>query len=1238
MSDLKGEIKMKKIILFFLILCVTLSSVAASAYEIKYFEPVKNSLLKLPEPVRMKIENGNLLLEAENMEYGKNGKVYEDPNASGKLCIGTAGASFQPDVNQIKDVTMKFSVEVPALEKGLYNIWAYIRNTDSYFHRWTGNTSFKEMWFSIKNSSKYSWVKLASPSITTDVFEYEIKYRDTAFRIDKFIITNDTNFKPVNADDLPNAMLGLATETLYPLPPKTPPANKHPRLLATSEIIPELKENIKHPVLAPVYEQVKIRGMQDMDCHMPDKGNSNNFSMTHLFNIQCRAYLYLIGEVDKAHAKQTVQHMLDMYETLVWDTSVGDITRSIGSTLAASGIVYDWCYDVLTEEQKAMFIAYMKRTANLMEIGYPTTTTEIFAGHGGEGEVFYFQLAAGIAIYDEDPEMYNLAAGMMFEHMFDSREYFMTSGNHPAGSAYGAVRYAWEELCQVIFDRMGYPDIMSSQIDKTPMRWIHDRLPSGFWSEDGDSFLLFSKEFGPYYNSNDYPMMLYGAYFGNPYLRGEYMRQLSIKNYSPGAAIYDNGIHTLLLLDPKDGYIYPDDNGKELPLTHTTTYPLTSMFMRTSWAAGKESDTAVVFMNGQEKLVGDHDHDHSDIGNFQIYYKGTLAGHGGTYQGKEGGWGTTHYWSYYRRTISKNCLTVFDPDEPIMRKNKVQNYANDGGQLIEQDTSSLEQFLSHKDHAATEGVYVGPNSETPEFSYLKTNLTDAYSDKVAGYTRSMVALNLFNNDYPLAFICYDNVASSNKTFKKTWNLQTVQEPEINGAQTVVKRDDYDYSGKLVVNTMLPKDAVIEKVGGMGFESYVNGVNYPNDDTGSNDNEQCDWRLEISPKNPARDDLFLNAMYVTDSDKNLPELPMHQEDDGMFVGVTVMDRTVLFSKVRRVQSSGFTFNVRNNGYDTMSVLITDVASGKWNISGNGINIVCEVKDGENALYAKLAPGTYTVSKTSDSNIITQFAYPRNENIDRVGDVLIFDVSARNFAYTVEPTILKDGNPYLSEADYVSKGVSITKTGNSYILKNFNYEAVITPGSINAVFNGLPMTLTSAPFIHSNGLLYINPLDMSKILGYTVSYDDRVRMVKISKKASADAFGDKVNIDKIAEPVTYYASSNDGNDPGNLFDYSYKTRWSAEGTSEYLVMDFGKEIHIDKLMMSFLEGNKRITKFEILVSNDGVNYTEAYRGQSGGLTTELEEFPVNASGRYVKLSCHGNTLNNWNSISELITLVK
>ena len=83
-----------------------------------------------------------------------------------------------------------------------------------------------------------------------------------------------------------------------------------------------------------------------------------------------------------------------------------------------------------------------------------------------------------------------------------------------------------------------------------------------------------------------------------------------------------------------------------------------------------------------------------------------------------------------------------------------------------------------QDFARTDGFYVGPNEKTPEFSNVKTDLTNAYSEKVKDYDRYMVFMNLDNEDYPAAMVVFDKVESSNKTFKKKWLLHSIEEPEV----------------------------------------------------------------------------------------------------------------------------------------------------------------------------------------------------------------------------------------------------------------------------------------------------------------------------------------------------------------------------------------------------------------------------------------------------------------------------
>ncbi len=1047
------------------------------------------------------VKNGSFMIEAEELEYSQDVTIISEPDASGGLALKSTAAAFAPNHEDVENVAMSLNIEVPAMEEGQYSLWMRVKCTSSanysFWAKYTGYGDYKARY--IKINPDYQWVNVASGFYSGNTFEYKIKHRDPGFKIDKFVFTRDPDFNPMNINDIPNPVApGLADpESLYEAPPVFPPENTHPRLLVTKDLIPELKKNASHPALEPIYKEAKRRANLEMNCKLPDKNGENNINLYLVFDIECRAYMYLLGEVDKNHAKQTVEYVKDLLSTVTWDRSVGDITRSMGTLIAASAIVYDWCYDVLTEEDKQEIIGGIKRTAGQMEIGYPPKTYEIFAGHGGEGEVLYYQLASAIAVYDEDPDMYNYVAGLLFEHMFDSRKLFTQTGSHPAGSAYGAVRLAWEQLSSIVFDRMGYPGVMGEYMDKTSMRWIYDRLPNGYWFEDGDSWISITKSQGPVYDYNAYPTMLYGAYHNdNKYLRGEYLRELSLKGYAGGTDIYNNAVLTLVTLNPSKGYIYPDDEGKELPLSYFTSYPLTQGFMRTSWKEGIDSETAVVFMNGQEKLVGDHDHEHSDIGNFQIYYKGVLTGHGGTYAGVNGGWGAEHNYNYYRRTISQNCLTVFDPNEVFSHQFRPDYvFSNDGGQKIEKDTNFLPQFLSHPDEAKTEGKYAGPNKETPEFTYLKTDLTNAYSEKIKGYTRSMVAMNLFNNDYPLAFICYDNVTSSDKDFKKTWNLQSIHEPEIEGNQTVIKRKEYGYSGQLVVNTYLPKDdnLTISTVGGEGFESYVNGVNYPNPDKEGYDHEQCNWRVEISPKTASEDDLFLNAMYVTDTNKNLPELPMFMEETEKFVGVTVMDRVVLFAKTRDAVADGFDLCVRDNGYDTMCVLITDLQEGNWKISSGNTNLVVKVDSEENALYARLSPGEYSVTK-ADGEPPHEISYPRDERVERVGDVYVYDGTRRLFEYTKNPTVLKDSVPYLSKEDMEKNGMTVQKDGNEITVSGKGHTFVLTINSTLCTKNGTTVTIQGAPF-EENGILYLPATDLSELFKRKFTYDSLARVIKL-----------------------------------------------------------------------------------------------------------------------------------------------
>ena len=143
---------------------------------------------------------------------------------------------------------------------------------------------------------------------------------------------------------------------------------------------------------------------------------------------------------------------------------------------------------------------------------------------------------------------------------------------------------------------------------------------------------------------------------------------------------------------------------------------------------------------------------------------------------------------------------------------------------------SFEQLLS-KDYTTGKALAhgFGPDACKPDYSYLKGDITQAYTDKVKEANRSFVFLNLHAAEVPAALIVFDKVVSSDPTFKKFWLLHSIEEPTIEGNRFIVRRTKNGDTGMLQNHVLLPEagNAQIEKVGGKGKEFWVFGTNYPN---------------------------------------------------------------------------------------------------------------------------------------------------------------------------------------------------------------------------------------------------------------------------------------------------------------------------------------------------------------------------------------------------------------------------
>ena len=1221
---------MKKILA--LICAFALLFTYADALKISFDTKIPNPLVFLPSSGLPQITDGTADIQAEDCAISKNATIIDEETASGKMAVKFTPPSSASTVEHA-EATPTILAEFMVTKSGSYAVWARIKaetaGSDSVY--WAANNDNYNVKY-LSAAPGWQWLCFTTLVVDEGKAFFGFKYREKNFVIDRFVITSDTSFSPEGADDMPKPNSELnenVSQVRFPEPP-VKPISGHPRVFLTPEYVQKLKTYIKSDEISPAWNSVLLQAQKDIESVLPSNV-LGNYDADIVNSIMCKALVYALGEKNEAEAKEIINHAKNVLTTVSF-AQILDVTRQMGMVMTMGAIVYDWCYDYMTESDKKLFISRFKVICSMQEVGYPPAEDIVATGsHMGEYGIHRDMLSCGIACYDEDKEMYELAAGVIYSRFLPSRKLFNLSSSHPAGSAYGPYRLSCELYAELLIQRMGYDSIYGEAAENVIRRYIYSRRPDGLILKDGDDFAFSSRSKVTQYNYNDYQaLIIMNALYDDHVVRGQFMKELATQGYTKDA------FWLVVCADPDKDFSYTDN----LPLAMKTQYPLSSIIHRTSWQPGLNSSAAIAHFQGYERNIGDHMH--LDSGSFQIYYKGALAIDAGNYQGTGGGWGSQHYFNYSKRTISHNLITVYDPDEVFQYYGKTYNtiptpYANDGGQRMREVSTAqdYETMMSEDNHYAdTLASYIGSNEKTPAFSYLKTNLKPAYSDKVSEYTRSMVFMDLFNEDYPAAFVVFDNITSSNKSFDKKWLLHSIEEPDIKGNTTVISRTEDGYDGKLVNKTFLPAQFKIEKIGGEGKEAMVSGVNYPNTDKGSANSEQGKWRIELSPKAESLNDTFLNAMYVTDHSKNLPELEITKLDIGKFVGISVKDRMVLFAKDAQLNNSNIAVTVSNNENDRVKCLIADMKEGIWNISGNGVSFNVESKKGENVIYFEAADGSYLITPASGTS---QSFSDVQESKEKSGDFIIFNQATGCFVRNKLPNKLIDNIPYIPVKSVFEEMGAKTQWDSSLgcaIVTKSNQKIELYPGQNFYEMNGEKIALDGTIFTE-NGVMYAPAEGFKSFFKYKMNYDATARIFNVNITVIPQEIAFLVDVDNdVINPVKITASGNDGNLEEGANDYSFDTRWSSQGDNEWIEYDLGKTQDISKILLSFYNGHKRSTSFEILVSDDAISYTSVLSAKSSGTSDRPEMWTVNTKARFVRVLCHGNNLNKWNSISEFV----
>ena len=722
----------------------------------------------------------------------------------------------------------------------------------------------------------------------------------------------------------------------------------------------------------------------------------NNTSLVSA--IEANALMYAMDKTTYAAQGARAKELTVAYATSFAANLGKNYSRQSNAIMIAFGKAYDWCYDLFSEAELTTIRNKIYAIARDTETGFPANGTPLatalltygqdaVSGHGREEGLLYAQLLCGIAMYDEDtnvPKMFDAAYARIITDYVPAGAAFFESATNMQGAGY-AMRVEYDMIAIKILEAIGQPNPYNTtnMAEYFKRMLVFNRRPDGPVMTEGDDYWKYTYGRNWYWHYDRIYVAMMASITDDPIIQEEANRTL-ISFGDVSEAILD-----YLIRDKNAGNGRTDKYGAstttELPLTAYWGGYFPSMTARTGWYNTRTIDpapgVAIATMRMQQFNVGNHQH--QDVGSFQLYYNGMLAMDSGSYDGYD----TLHDFNYHKRSIAHNTVTVFDPAEKFLYYST--EYSNDGGQRFPynlREMRTIDQMVDPANGLEISkvlgyGFGGGSNPDkAPIYSYLSGDLDKAYSSKVSAYKRSMVFLNLeaagvTGGDVPAAFLVYDTLASSNADFRKAWLLHSEEEPDIAGSRTTIERNTreavtgsspqpaIEYDGKLVNDTLLPDAPVITKIGGAGKEFMVNGVNYPA--TGSNGPKPANsdtygqWRIEVSPPAAAKSDEFLNVMQMMDLDGTPLATTKLTPNSGELVGANVANIDVYFGKATAAVSHAVSVTASAGA---SHLLITGLAQGEWTIGGSGSGTK-QVTEEAGTLYMTVTPGeTYTISPT------------------------------------------------------------------------------------------------------------------------------------------------------------------------------------------------------------------------------------------------------------------------------------
>ncbi len=625
----------------------------------------------------------------------------------------------------------------------------------------------------------------------------------------------------------------------------------------------------------------------------------------------------------------------------------------------AGDILLDWCYDNLPgslRDQLSLSLYKMNRefmntyilsSAGNSYVSSHNTWNTIFCNQN----TLTLYNASGLTASQKDTVMqwYQTVYDKLINRFIPCWAYYR---DDDGGWNWGAAYAMWSLVDQFqLFENMR---VGTDKNFYTDLPWVQNSINQYvYFMQPNNKTIHFGD--GETGLSGDRVMYLHARIFNDP-------RSLWLSQYWSQPAYTPNTNHKFAKLLYKD-FTMATVSMPNSPLNWWTDKVGLSV-SRSSW---KTDATMITFVNSPSKRAA---HEHRDNNSFTVFKNAPLlidAGYYDTYGG-------THYLNYYQRSIAHNTICVFDSTE--IYSNFGQAASNDGGQI---ESNALMNYNDIFQPVNQRGQWIKYASGT-SYEYNIADAQRSYdSTKLDFFRRRVLYVK------PNRVIVLDHVHLKNRSTKQRdikWVAHFVNKPTVNGSIINTKVSGHietfngkDYlasnkNGKIAIRTLLPSNAATTRIGGSGYEYWVNGVNYPplsNPDTSFY--SPGSWRIEVKPTTITDTMVFLHTIDVGDSTNNLVAGGISIQNN-ISIGSDWNDTLYFFSADADTGKYDHVFHQVKGGR-TVGIFALDLVAGNYFVKVDGAIVATTATDNNGVLLstATLPAGNHTVEIVQNNTSIS-----------------------------------------------------------------------------------------------------------------------------------------------------------------------------------------------------------------------------------------------------------------------------